>query len=269
MQNFEKIKRASLVSAIAIGAMVVGVGNSNLSLGFATPAFAQDDGDGNDGNAQGNQGGQGQGSKGSQSGQGNAGGTGSGQGGPDETSDGKGPRVGGPSSSGSGGGKPAWAQEGIPEVDLGRLSVARSPDMVLQRSLDEAIATWTPAMADFYNLPVTEAVPDAAIDTMLEALSLSWDTISIYDSPLQNLALFKDVLEDGVSQLPVTNDAETLLAVFLGVASDKTIVITEDTVVAILTILSEGLPTVIEVDVAAVAADAEAIRIAVLAGHDA
>ena len=268
MQRIEKIKFATRVSAIAIGAMVVGVGvgNPDLSLGFVTAAFAQ--GSGNSGNVQGNQGGQGEGTKGSRSGQGNAGGTGAGQGGPDETSDGKGPRVGGPSSSGSGGGKPAWAQEGIPEVDLGRLSVARSPDMVLQRSLEEAIATWTPAMADFYNLPLTEAVPDAAIDTMLEALSLSWDTITIYDSPLQNLALFKDVLEDGSSQLPVTNDAETLLAVFLGVASDKTLAITEDTVVAILTILSDELPTVIEVDVAAVAIDAEAIRIAVLAGHD-
>lgn len=264
MRNVCGFGRVAAVSALAVGVTMAGVGHENLSLGFTSAALAQGQGSGN---ASGNQGGQGSGSKGSQSGQGNSGGTGAGQGGPDPDSDGKGPQSGGPSTAGSGGGKPSWAQEGIPEVELGRLSVARSPDQVLQRSLDEAIATFTPAMADFYNLPLSEAVPDAEIDTMLEALSLNWDTISLYDSPLQNLALFKDVLEDGVSQLPITNDAETLLSVFLGVASDKTVPISEDTVTAMLMILSDGLPTVIEVDVASVAADAEAIRIAVLAGH--
>jgi hypothetical protein len=101
---------------------------------------------------------------------------------------------------------------------------------------------------------------------MQEALSLEWDTITIIDSPLQNLALMKDAL-DGTSSLTtvgVTNDTDTLLALFLGVASDKTVPISADTVIAVTTIL--GTPVTGD-DAVALAADAEAIRIAVLAGH--
>jgi hypothetical protein len=101
---------------------------------------------------------------------------------------------------------------------------------------------------------------------MQEALSLEWDTITIIDSPLQNLALMKDAL-DGTSSLTtvgVTNDTDTLLALFLGVASDKTVPISTDTVIAVTTIL--GTPITGD-DAAALAVDAEAIRIAVLAGH--
>lgn len=255
MRNISVFGRVVAVSALAVGVSLAGVGDENLSLGFVTAAQAQ----GKKADAPGNQGGQGQGSQGSQSGQDNSGGTGTGQGGPGEDSDGKGPRVGGPSSDGSGGGKPNWAAEGIPEVELGRLSVARSPDQVLDRSLAEAIASFDLMTPGFYEKDLQE---------MLATLENDWDTITIYDSPLQNLALFKDVLEDGVSDLPgVENDPETLLAVFLGVASDKTVPISEDTVTAMLVILSDGLPSVIDVDVASVAADAEAIREAVLLGH--
>jgi hypothetical protein len=259
MRNISVFGRVVAVSALAVGVSLAGVGDENLSLGFVTAAQAQ----GKKADAPGNQGGQGQGSQGSQSGQDNSGGTGTGQGGPGEDSDGKGPRVGGPSSDGSGGGKPNWAAEGIPEVELGRLSVARSPDRVLDRSLAEAIATW-----ELEPSPITQEFYTQSLAGMLDDLENNWDGITIYDSPLQNLALFKDVLEDGVSDLPgVENDPETLLAVFLGVASDKTVPISEDTVTAMLVILSDGLPSVIDVDVASVAADAEAIREAVLLGH--
>jgi len=37
------------------------------------------------------------------------------------------------------GGRPVWAQEGIPEVELGRLNMARAPAHVLMRALDEAV----------------------------------------------------------------------------------------------------------------------------------
>lgn len=43
-----------------------------------------------------------------------------------------------------------------------------------------------------------------------------------------------DILEDGDSQLPVNTRTDTLLAVFLGVASGKTLPITTDTVIAVL-----------------------------------
>lgn len=59
-------------------------------------------------------------------------------GGPSADSDGKGPR----NQPGSGTrGKPTWAQEGIPEVELGRLNVARSPSNVLDRQLAEVLKT--------------------------------------------------------------------------------------------------------------------------------
>ena len=216
-------------------------------------ALAQDDGGGQGAQGPGSDGGQGQGGPGSQGGQGNQGGQGAGQGGPSEDSDGEGPQAGAP--AGSAGGKPAWAQEGIPEVELGRLSVARSPDQVLDRALAEALATFTPDMEAFYEL---------SLDAMIEELSLNWDNVTIYDSPLQNLALLEDILADGATQLPVSNDPDTLMAVFIGVASDKTLPVSTDTVTAVTTIL--GYP-MSEADAAALAADAEAVRIAVLAGH--
>jgi hypothetical protein len=241
IQHFMKLSAGS-ASVLAIAPGLAFVPLSGVIAPDAGAALAQA------------QGGQGQGNQGSQSGQGNQGGQGSSQGGPGADSDGKGPQAGGPSDN-AGGGKPVWAQEGIPEVELGRLSVARSPDQVLDRSLAEALATFTPEMAAFYTL---------TIDQMIEEFSLNWDNLTIYDSPLQNLALMKDVLADGATQLPVSNSTDTLLAVFLGVASDKTIAISPDTVIAVTTIL--GYPVTGDA-AAALAADAEAIRIAVLAGH--
>jgi hypothetical protein len=235
------------ITAVALLMTTASIGPTGLGV---TAAFAQSS------DGQGNQGGQGQGSQGSQSGQGNQGGQGSGQGGPGPDSDGQGPQAGSPSDSTTGG-KPAWAQEGIPEVELGRLNVARSPSQVLERAIAEALANISPEMIEFYSMD---------LDQMILELSTNFDNISFIDSPLQNLSLFQDAL-DGISTLTslgVTNTTETLLATFLGVASDKTVPITPDTVVAVSTIL--GTP-ITDAEAAALAADAEAIRIAVLAGH--
>lgn len=243
-KNFpSKVAAVAVCSALAMGAALV------WDAPVLGAAFAQS----NDGAS----GGEGQGAKGEQAGQGNQGGSGSGQAGPDASSDGKGPQAGAPSSDGSGGGKPVWAKEGIPEVELGRLSVARSPDQVLDRSLAEALATITPEMVDFYNLSPSE---------MLSELSLNWDNVSLIDSPLQNLALLKDALDGSTSltDLGVTSSLDTLYAVFLGVASDKTVPISTDTVIAVTTILGTPITGDAAEDLAS---DAEAIRIAVLAGH--
>lgn len=240
------VSALAIVAAIAF-AQRTETGEFGLSAAWAQESGAQ----------QGNQGGQGQGSAGAQSGQGNQGGQGAGQGGPSDDSDGKGPQAGGPSTAGSAGGRPVWAKEGIPEVELGRLSVARSPDQVLQRAYDEALASLSPEMVDFYSL---------SLDEMIMELSTNWDNITIIDSPLQNLALLKEAL-DGTSALTtlgVTNTNDTLMAVFLGVASDKTLPISTETVVAVSTIL--GTP-ITDAAADALAADAEAIRIAVVAGH--
>ncbi|MBI1170085.1 hypothetical protein GC209_01685 [bacterium] len=242
-----------LAATVAVGALVLGGAWTMNGGHFGTSAaFAQDEG--SDGGGKGKQGGQGNGAQGAKNGQGTNDGKGKGQGGPSADSEGKGPQAG---SSGNTGGKPVWAQEGIPEVELGRLNVSRSPDHVLQRAYDEALASVSPEMISFYNLP---------LDQKIDQLSLSFDTVAYIDSPLQNLALLKDALDGqtNLASLGVTTSAEQLEAVFLGVASDKTVPITTNTVIAVTTIL--GTP--VTGDAAAkLAADAEAVRIAILAGH--
>lgn len=193
ISKFEKSAIQALKgTAVAVLLSATGIGAPMMLPGDLGAAFAQGQGQGQGG--QGDHGG-GQGGQGSQSGQGNQG-QGAGQGGPDSSSDGKGPQAGGPADS-SGGGKPVWAQEGIPEVELGRLSVARSPDQVLDRAFNEALSTVNADLVAFYNLSLEDA---------LTKLSTDWDNVTIYDSPLQSLALLKDVLADGATSLPgVTN----------------------------------------------------------------
>lgn len=245
------------IGRIALGAAaILMLGTASFVLrqgtdGFVSSAWAQE----GDGGGKGSQGDGGQGNKGGgQAGQDNAG-QGQGQGGPGEDSDGKGPQAGGPSDNG--GGKPVWAQEGIPEVELGRLSVARSPDQVLDRALAEAIASLTPEMIAYYNLPLEKAITE---------LSLNFDNVAFIDSPLQNLALLGDLLAGGTaaSSAGVTTDDTVLAAMLLGAASDKTIPISVDTVIAVTTIL--GTP-VTGSAAAELAALAESVRIAILAGH--
>jgi len=257
--KFRAIKPASLAlsasaialtAALAIGAVVTPFpGGSNI-------AWADDDADGEPRGPQGNTGGgQGQGGQGAQMGQGNQGGQGAGQGGPGADSDGRGPQAGNPSDS-AGGGMPPWASEGIPEVELGRLSVARSPDHVLDRAYDEAMLTIA-SMADFYNM---------SLEDMVTELSLNWDNVVLIDSPLQNLAIFRDALDGSIdlSAYGITADAFTIMAVTLGVASDKTVPISADTAYALSVIFEMPMS---EAEAIALAAAAEEIRIAVLAGH--
>lgn len=153
-------------------------------------------------------------------------------------------------------GSPAWSQEGIPEVELGRLSVARSPQSVLDRAYEEALPTLA-ASASFYNL---------SFDSMVDALSQDWDALTLVDSPLANLALLKEALSGtlDLSAYGISNDPDVLAALFLGVASDKTVPITVETVEALSVIF--GIPMT-DAEIATLASQAEAIRIAILEGH--
>jgi len=175
--------------------------------------------------------------------------------GPRGDGEGQGPRAG--NAGEAAGGRPVWAQGGIPEVELGRLNVVRSPERVLDRAYVEAIATLAldPEMSSFYSQSYGAIVTD---------LGTNFRELSFIDSPLQNLSMLRASLEGSLSMPGVTNDMQTLQAVFLGVASDKTIPITSDTVVAVTTIL--GTP-VTGAEAAALAAKAEEVRAAILAGH--
>jgi hypothetical protein len=229
-------------------------------------AFAQahDDGSGHEGGPHG-PGGPGSGHDGEG---GHDGGPGGGHdgGGHDGGSGGQGPGgPGGSAGAGSGsghgasgrGGRPPWAAEGIPNVELGRLNVSRSPVQVLDRAFVEALASITPEMVDFYNQDLSEIIAD---------LSLNWGSVSFIDSPVQNLALLRDALAGGsaLAGLGVTTDTFTLMAVYLGTAADKNIPITTETALAVSIILGNALSPA---EAAELAAAAEQVRIAILAGH--
>jgi len=260
-KNTRKLLQSG-VSAFAIGLLIAGGIAIAATVVLPTSAIAADGnrGGGNDGAGQA-QGAGGQAGNGPQfegNGAGGSGDHGTPGGGEDsEESDGRGPEYGKP-ESGTTGGAPIWAQEGIPEVDLGRLNVARSPRHVLDQAYEEALATLTPSMLDFYSMSLTE-VQDYLVN--------HWDEAEFLDSPLQNLALLQDVL-DGTSVLNTylepDNSVDTLAAIFLGVASDKTVPITIETVEAVTTILGYDLT---DAQIELLAANAELVRQAVLTGH--
>ena len=156
------------------------------------------------------------------------------------------------------GGRPAWAQEGIPEVELGRLNVSRAPTHVLDQALGEALSSWNGDTADWYSMTAPEAA----------AYLLAHPDLVRIDSPLQNLALYKEVVTDGTTELSGVTPAsrEDLAAIFLGAASDKTMPVTDDTVVALNAIL--GLPAMTEAQVDQVQAGAEAVREAIYTVHE-
>ncbi len=105
-------------------------------------------------------------------------------------------------------------------VDLGRLSVSRSPTKVLQHALDEALAKLT--------------APDAVIGLDTSG-RLTVDGVAI-DSPLDNLAMYETYMKTGT--LPgVTLPDGFNPAALLAAAADKTGAISVDTVVYMNTIL--------------------------------
>lgn len=220
-------------------------------------AAAQESGGGH-GDGGGGQGGGGQGSGGQGAGQGSggqgAGGQGAGQGG-----SGQGAGAGkGAGSGGDQGGKPAWAKEGIPEVELGRLSVARSPDQVFARALDEVVSNWSPSWSALYSMTAEE---------FASYVTANWGTFTMIDSPLQNLALMEAVLTGALAPSTLgVQPASTvdLAAIFAGVASDKSLAISVDTITALDTIMDLGLT---DAQISAVAAKAEAVRSAVSDAH--
>lgn len=205
----------------------------------------------------------------------------------EETNDGstsedkKGPRYGGSEDSrkptaGTTGGRPVWAKEGIPEVELGRLSVARAPASVLQHAFDEVKTNWTATgstvmtltavgqptltmtVAQLYSLPATE---------FARVVQTYYDSIVRIDSPLENLSLLKDVRTTNSTVLTGVTPSSPidLAAIFLGSASDKTIPISNDTVTAINTILQ--LPPLTTAQTAEMAVKADAVRQAISTGH--
>lgn len=254
-------RKTALLAGVAALALIFGAPVGHFAAGDLVgsgKAFAQSDS--GHGGGQGGRGQGGQGYQGGRAGTGATGGSaGQGQGGPSDDSDAKGPQYKG-GSGGSQGGKPVWAQEGIPEVELGRLNVVRSPDTVIARALAEVLANFDPTKsAALYSLTAVE---------FAAYVKANFDTVVRIDSPLENLALYKDLLTNwpnSTTQLPqVTNTTANLAAIFLGSAADKTIPITKDTVIAVTKIL--GLE-ISELAVIRIAALSEIVRQAIAEAH--
>jgi len=112
------------------------------------------------------------------------------------------------------------------EVELGRLSVSRSPTKVIEHALDEALTKLT--------APDAEVTLDASGRLVVNGVTI--------DSPLENLALYDTYMTTdsipGVT-LPAGFDPASLLAA----AADKTGTIQVDTVVYINSILGINTPT--------------------------
>ena len=293
MKSCKRIRASVRVALLGTVAVSVGLAAPLLSgntIYLVGPAHAQTQGNGGgsmgargSGHAPGTSGqsmGQG-GSTGTRGHYGQGGSTGTETGDEGTSPDKQGPRYGGGENSqqppaGTTGGRPAWAKEGIPEVELGRLSVARSPEHVLDHAFSEAVSNWatmsttvmvltaegketvTMTVEQLYSLPAAE---------FAYIVQTYYSSIVRIDSPLENLSLLKSFALTDASPLtgviPASHD--DMIAIYLGSASDKTLPVTVDTVTAINTIL--GLPALTPEETADIAAKAEDVRLAILSGH--
>jgi hypothetical protein len=232
-------------------AMAQGGGGHGGPGGHGGGSGGHDGGSHDDGSHEAGAGGGGQGGQGA----GNQGGV-VGPRGDEPDSDGRGPQYG--KTDGDKGGKPVWAQEGIPEAELGRLNVIRSPDHVLARALAEVLVNFDPdTMAYLYEM--------TAFD-FAEEIKDKWDTIAMVDSPLENLALLEELWSTGSTSLPTVDPASQidLAAILIGCASDKNIPVSDLTVTALATIVGVDLT---HATIDAIALKAEEVRVAVLEAH--
>jgi hypothetical protein len=101
------------------------------------------------------------------------------------------------------------------EVDFGRINEARSPDAVFQQQLDDAVLKL--ATADCRAL---DPAGRLVAKTDLDENTVDASTI---DSPLQNLAMYRQLVINGALGTPFPGDDKPLMAAAraLGAASDK------------------------------------------------
>jgi hypothetical protein len=279
---------SAAVFALMTAPAVIDLGSlDDLSIGAAAWAAESSDGKGKmQGGPPSGMGQRGQGGAGS-----DIGGAGKGQGGPSGDSDAKGPRYGGEGAKpvpGTQGGKQSWSS--LELTDIGRLNVVRAPAQVLDRAETNAIAE-LPLNADgtynvaFYTEAIkilTSALSEADKLVALKTL-LANPAYTRIDSPLANLAFYKDIMADGVIKDASGNvvldlssySRDVVGALFIGQAADKTLAITADTVHAVDVILAfpseAGASATVNPDAAQdalVAVPADIVRTAISEVHE-
>ena len=127
------------------------------------------------------------------------------------------------------------------EVDFGRMSVSRSSDTVFESQLEDVVVNL--ATADCVTL-------DAAGRLVITTVADDWTVPSeaAIDSPLQNLAIYKQLMATGylgaAPGIPLPDDVLNTAARGLGAASDKTGEVNVDLVVYLNEILGLSEPGV-------------------------
>jgi len=125
------------------------------------------------------------------------------------------------------------------EVEFGRISEARSSDAVLASQLEDVVVNL--ATADCVTLdPAGRLVTSRVVDDVV--------TTSEIDSPLQNLAIYKQLIQTGflgagASPIPLPGGALDTAARAMGAGSDKTGQVDVDLVVYLNQIMGLSDPT--------------------------
>ena len=127
------------------------------------------------------------------------------------------------------------------EVDFGRVNEARSPDTVFESQLDDVIVNLS--IADCLTLdPAGRVVASQVEDDLVTSRAI--------DSPLQNLAIYRELILTGTLGAPLpllTADYLTTAARALGAASDKTGEFNVDMLAYLNQIMGlDGLPTTLD-----------------------
>ena len=141
---------------------------------------------------------------------------------------------------------------------MGRLNVIRSPDKVLDSAYEEIASNFSASMEELYDSTATDFAAD---------VTLEWDEIdfAIIDSPLQNLAVLEKLWTTGSTGLGIyPEDDNQVAGMLIGVAADKEVAVTADTVVALAIIIGATLTAA---DINEITAAAQAVQTAVVLAH--
>lgn len=154
--------------------------------------------------------------------------------------------------------RPPWAGPDFPEVELGRLNVSRAPGRVLDHARLLAAEESPTDVASLYGLSAEAAA---------EKLATSFETVERFHSPLQNLALYRELMTFGRIEFFDFEPASQLdlAAILLASAAERTKPISDDTVRALNIIL--GLVDLTPTETSLLASKAEAVRAGIDIGH--
>jgi hypothetical protein len=154
--------------------------------------------------------------------------------------------------------RPVWAGPDFPEVELGRLNVSRAPTRVLDHARILAVEELPAGVDALYGLTAEEAAV---------LLEMSFDSVQRLHSPVQNLALYREVMTFGEIEFFEFEPASRLdlAAIFLASAAERSKPITEDTIRALNLIL--GLVELDPAERAVLSSKAETVRAGMEIGH--